>query len=71
MSLMRRVHGHEKELAVEMRVRTDVDHVAPQVNRVQEERPNSLDVVKLNENIEKLTKLLANIYLEQGAGWGM
>ena len=33
----------------------------PQVNRVQEERSGSLDVGELNENIEKLTKLLANI----------
>ena len=32
----------------------EVDPVAPQVNRVQEERSSSLD-----ENIEKLTKLLA------------
>ena len=37
------------------------DPVAPQVNRVQEERSGSLDVGELNENIEKLTKLLANI----------
>ena len=35
--------------------------VAPQVNRVQEERSGSLDVGELNENIEKLTKLLVNI----------
>ena len=35
--------------------------VAPQVNRVQEEMSGSLDVGELNENIEKLTKLLANI----------
>ena len=42
MSLMRRFHGHEKALAVERRVRTlsleEVDPVAPQMNRVQEER---------------------------------
>ena len=37
------------------------DPVAPQVNRVQEERSGSLDVGELNEYIEKLTKLLANI----------
>ena len=65
MSLMKRVHCHEKALAVERRVRTvaleDVDHVAPQVNRVQEERSSSLDVGELNESIEKLTKLLANM----------
>ena len=29
------------------------DPVAPQVNRVQEERSGSLDVGELNENIEK------------------
>ena len=65
VSLMRRFHGHEKALSVERRVRTLVleegDPVAPQVNRVQEERSGSLDVGELNENIEKLTKLLANI----------
>ena len=33
------------------------DPVAPQVNRVQEERAGSLDVGELNENIQ----LLANI----------
>ena len=55
MSLMRRFHGHEKALSVERRVRT----VAPQVNRVQKERSSSLDVGELN--IEKLTKVLANI----------
>ena len=64
-SLMRRFHGHEKALSVERRVRTQAleegDHVAPQVNRVQEERSGSLDVGELNENIEKLIKLLANI----------
>ena len=50
MPHMRRFHGHEKALSVEMRVRTlvlgEVDHVTPQVNRVQ------------NENIKKLSKLL-------------
>ena len=65
MSLMRRFNGHENALAVERRVRTlaleDVDPVAPQVNRVQEERSSSLHVGELNENIEKLTKLLANM----------
>ena len=65
VSLMRRFHGHEKALSVERRVRTlaleEGDPVAPQVNRVQEERSGSLDVGELNENIEKLTKLLANI----------
>ena len=65
VSLMRRFHGHEKALAVGRRVRTlaleEGDPVAPQVNRVQEERSGSLDVGELNENIEKLTKLLANI----------
>ena len=39
----------------------EVDPVAPQVNRVQEERSSSLDVGELNENIGKLTKLLANM----------
>ena len=62
---MRRFHGHEKVLSVERRVRTlaleEGDPVATQVNRVQEERSDSLDVGELNENIEKLTKLLANI----------
>ena len=38
----------------------EMDPVAPQVNRVQEERSISLYVCKLNENIEKLTKFLAN-----------
>ena len=37
-----------------------MDPGAPQVNRAQEERSGSLDVGELNENIEKLTKLLAN-----------
>ena len=45
----------------------EVDHFAPQVNRVQEERSSSLDVGELNENIEKLTKLLANMNMT-GAG---
>ena len=31
------------------------------MNRVQEERSGSLDTGELNENIENLTKLLANI----------
>ena len=65
VSLMRRFHGHEKALSVERRVRTltleEGDPVAPQMNRVQEERSGSLDDGELNENIEKLTKLLANI----------
>ena len=62
---MRRFHGHEKALSVERRVPTlaleEWDPIAPRVNRVQEERSDSLDVGELNENIEKLTKLLANI----------
>ena len=37
------------------------DPVAPQVNRVQEDMSGSFDVGELNENIKKLTKLLANI----------
>ena len=37
------------------------DPIAQQVNRVLEERSGSLDVGELNENIEKLTKLLTNI----------
>ena len=53
VSLMRRFQCHEKELSVEMRVRTlaleEGDPVAPQVNRVQEERSGSLDVGELNE----------------------
>ena len=65
VSLMRRFHGHEKALSVEKRVRIlaleEGDPVALQVNRVQEERSCSLDFGELNENIEKLTKLLANI----------
>ena len=65
VSLMRQFHGHEKALSVERRVRTlaleEGDPVSPQVIRVQEERSGSLDVGELNENIEKLTKLLANI----------
>ena len=71
MSLMRLFHGHEKALAVERRVWTlaleEVDPVAPQVNRVQEERSSSLDVGELNENIEKMTKLLAKMNMA-GAG---
>ena len=59
VSLMRRFYDHKKALSVERRVRTlaleEGDPVAPQVNRVQEERSGSLDVGKLNE------KLLANI----------
>ena len=69
VSLMRRFHGHEKALSVERRVRTlaleEGDPVAPQVNRVQKERSGSLDVGELNENIEKLTKLLANINMAE------
>ena len=65
MSLMRRFHGHENALAVKRRVWTqtleEVYPISPQVNRVQEERSSSLDVGKLKENIEKLTKLLANM----------
>ena len=65
VSLMRRFHGHQKALSVERRVRTlaleEWDPVAPQVNRVREERSGLLDVGELNENIQKLTKLLANI----------
>ena len=65
VSLMIRFHGHEKALSVERQVRTlaleEEDPVVPQVNRVQEERSGSLDVGELNENIEKLTKLLANL----------
>ena len=65
VSLMKRCHGHVKALSVESRVRTlaleEGDHVSPQMNRVHEERSGSLDVGELNENIEKLTKLLASI----------
>ena len=65
MSLMRRFYGHEKALALERRVRTlaleEGDPVAPQVNRVQKDKSSSLDVGELNENIKKLTKLLANM----------
>ena len=65
VSRMRQFHGHEKALSVEKRVRTlaleERDPVVPQVNRVKEERSGSLDIGELNENIEKLTKLLANI----------
>ena len=68
MSLMRQFRGHEKALTVERRVRTlalnEVDPVDPQVNRVQEERSFSLDVGELNENIEMLTKLLANMNMD-------
>ena len=71
MPLMRRIHGHENALAVERRVRTltleEIDPVTPQMNRVQGERSRSLDVVQLNENIDKFTKLLANINMA-GAG---
>ena len=73
VSLMRRFHGHEKALSVERRVRTlaleEGDPVARQVNRVQEERSGSLDVGELNENIEKLTKLLANINMVGPVRW--
>ena len=48
----------------------EMDHVAPQVNIVQEERSSSLDVGELNENIEKLTKLVANMNIA-GAGHRM
>ena len=65
VSLMRRCHDHEKELSVERRLWTlaleEGDPVAQQMNRVQDERSGSLDVGELNENIEKLAKLLANI----------
>ena len=71
MSLMRRFHGHKKALAVERRVLTlaleEVDPVAPQVNRVHEERSNSIDIGELNENITKFTKLLASMNMA-GAG---
>ena len=64
VSLMRLFHGHVKALSVERQVRTlaleEGDPVAPQVNRVHEKRSGSLDVGELNENIEKLTILLAN-----------
>ena len=39
----------------------ELDPVAPEVIRVQEERSSSLDVGELNENIEKLKKVLANM----------
>ena len=65
VSLIRRFLGHENALSVERQVRTlaleEGDRVAPQVNRVQEERSDSLDVGEFNENIVKLTKLSANI----------
>ena len=55
---------NSRALAVKRRVRAlaldKMVHVATQVNRVQEERSSALDVDELNENIEKLTKLLAN-----------
>ena len=44
-----------------------MDPVALQVNRVHEESSSSLSAGELNENIEKLTKLLANINMA-GAG---
>ena len=69
MSLIRRFHGNEKALATGRRVRTlvlgEVDPVTPQVNRVQEERSTSLYVGELNENIEKLTKLLTNMNIAE------
>ena len=72
VSLIRRFHGHKKALYVERRVRTlaleEGDPVSPQVNRVQEERSASLDVGELNENIEKLTKLLTNINMAGHGG---
>ena len=37
----------------------EVDHLTPQVNRVQEERSSSLNVGELNENIEKLLSWLS------------
>ena len=47
------------------------DPVVPQVNRVQEKRSGSLDVGELNENIKKLTILLANINMSgQGRRMG-
>ena len=39
------------------------------MNRVQEQRAGTLDVGKLNENIEKLTKLLANINMAGPGRW--
>ena len=69
VSLMKRFHGHEKALSVERRVwilaLEEGDPVAPHVNRVQEDRSGSLDVGELNDNIEKLTKLLANINMAE------
>ena len=61
---MRGLHGHEKALAVERRALEEVDPVT-QVNRVQEKRSSSLYVGKLNENIEKLSKLLANMNMAE------
>ena len=60
VSLMRRFHGHEKASARTLALE-EGDPVVPQGNRVQEERSGSLDVGELNENIEKLSKLLASI----------
>ena len=69
VSPMRRFHGHEKALSIERRVRTlapeEGDPIAPQVNRVQEERSGSLDVGEWNEKIEKMTKLLTNINMAE------
>ena len=65
VSLMRRFHGHEKAFSIERRVwilaMEERDPVAPKVKIIQEERSGTLDVDELNENIGKLTKLLANI----------
>ena len=47
-----------------------LEEVAPQVNRIHEERSISLDVGELNENMEKLTKLMANMNIA-GAGHQM
>ena len=47
----------------------ELDPVAPQVNKVQEEWSSSLDVGELNENIEKLTKLLANMNIAGAGHW--
>ena len=64
MYLMRRFNCHEKALSVERRVRTlmleEVDPVP-----LKEERTISLDVGELNENIETLTKLLANMNMAE------
>ena len=73
MLIMRRSHGHENALAIERQVWTlvleEMDPAVYQVNRVQEERSSSLDVGELNENIEKLTKLLANINIDRAGPW--